>query len=63
MEKQTPGKPGKEGRVFWIITVVFAALWVLGFATSYTLVGFIHVLLVVVIVAILIKFIWDRQSS
>ena len=62
MEKQTPGKSGKEGRVFWITTVVFAALWVLGFATSDTIAGFIHVFLVIAVVAILIKYIWDRQS-
>jgi hypothetical protein len=62
MEKHTPDKSGKKGSIFWITTVVFAALWLLGFATSYTLVGFIQVLLVIAIVAILIKFIWDRRS-
>ncbi len=39
------------------IAVVLLILWLLGFITSYTLGGFIHVLLVVAIVMILVRLI------
>lgn len=38
-----------------IIAVVLIALWLLGTITSYTLGGFIHILLVVAIIMILIR--------
>lgn len=39
------------------IAVVLIALWLLGMITSFTLGGFIHVLLVIAVVVILIRFI------
>lgn len=39
------------------IAVILLILWLLGFVTSYTLGGFIHVLLVVAIIMILIRLI------
>ena len=36
--------------MLWTILVVLLALWLLGLATSYTLGGFIHLLLLVAIV-------------
>ncbi len=39
------------------IAVILLILWLLGFITSYTLGGFIHVLLVVAIIMILIRLI------
>jgi hypothetical protein len=47
----------------WIIAIVLAALWVLGFATAHTMGGVIHVLLVIAIATVLIRFIMDRQAS
>ncbi|MDA3876408.1 MAG: lmo0937 family membrane protein [Halothiobacillus sp.] len=37
------------------IAVILIILWLLGFVTSYTLGGFIHILLVIAIVMILIR--------
>lgn len=39
------------------IAVILLILWLLGFVTSYTIGGFIHILLVVAIIMILIRLI------
>jgi hypothetical protein len=41
--------------MLYTIAVVLLVLWLLGLVTSYTLGGFIHVLLVVAIIIILIR--------
>ncbi len=39
------------------IAIILVVLWLLGFVTSYTMGGFIHILLVVAIIMILIRLI------
>ena len=43
--------------MLWLIAVVMVILWVLGIVTSYTMGGFIHILLVVAIIAVLLRII------
>jgi hypothetical protein len=43
------------------IIVIFVILWLLGLMTSYTLGGFIHVLLVIAIIMILVRLISGRR--
>lgn len=43
------------------IAAILVILWLLGFVTSYTMGGFIHVLLVVAIVVVLIRVIRGRR--
>ncbi len=43
------------------IAVVLIALWLLGLVTSYSMGGFIHVLLVIAIIAVLIRVIQGRK--
>lgn len=43
------------------IAIVLILLWILGFATAYTIGGFIHVLLVVAIILFLVRFIQGRK--
>lgn len=43
------------------IAVILLILWLLGLVSSYTLGGFIHVLLVVAIVVIAVRFIQGRR--
>lgn len=43
------------------IALVLVVLWLLGFVSSYTLGGFIHVLLVIAVVVILIRVIQGRR--
>jgi thiamine transporter ThiT len=47
--------------MLWTIAVVLAVLWVLGLVSSYTLGGFIHVLLVLAIAVLLIQVIQGRR--
>jgi len=44
-----------------LIAAILLALWLLGMVSSYTLGGFIHVLLIVAVVAILIRVIEGRS--
>ena len=44
------------------IAVILIVLWLLGFVTSYTLGGFIHILLVLAIVVILVRVIQGRRG-
>ncbi len=43
------------------VAVVLVILWLLGFVSSYTMGGFIHLLLVVAIVVIVIRVIQGRR--
>jgi len=43
------------------IAVVLVVLWLLGFVTSYTMGGLVHVLLVIAVVVILIRVIQGRR--
>lgn len=47
--------------MLWTIAVVLFTLWLLGLVSSYTLGGYIHILLVLAIVAILIRLIQGRS--
>ena len=47
--------------MLYTIAVVLLILWVLGLVTSYTLGGFIHILLVIAIVVVLLRVISGRR--
>jgi hypothetical protein len=47
--------------LLWTIAVILIILWLLGLVTSYTVGGFIHILLVLAIVVILIRVIQGRR--
>jgi len=47
--------------MLWTIFVVLLILWVLGLVTSYTMSGFIHILLVLAVVTLLIRVIQGRK--
>lgn len=46
--------------MLYTIAVILIILWLLGLVTSYTLGGFIHILLVVAIIMILVRLISGR---
>jgi hypothetical protein len=46
--------------MLYTIAVVLLILWLLGFVTSYTIGGFIHILLVVAVVMVLLRLIRGR---
>jgi hypothetical protein len=47
--------------LLWTLAVILLILWILGLVTSYTLGGFIHLLLVVAIIVILVRVIQGRK--
>ncbi|MGD0098206.1 MAG: lmo0937 family membrane protein [Terracidiphilus sp.] len=47
--------------MLWTIFVVLLVLWLLGMVSSYTLGGFIHILLVIALVVLLIQLISGRR--
>jgi len=48
--------------MLWTIFVILLVLWLLGVVSSYTLGGFIHVLLVIAIVLALVQLIQGRRA-
>jgi hypothetical protein len=48
--------------LLWTIAVILLVLWLLGLVSSYTMGGFIHVLLVIAIVVVLINLIQGRRA-
>lgn len=47
--------------MLWTIAVILVIMWLLGMITSYTLGGFLHLLLVLALVAVLIRVIQGRN--
>jgi hypothetical protein len=47
--------------MLWTIAVILVILWLLGFVSSYTMGGFIHLLLVVAIIVVLVRVIQGRR--
>ena len=47
--------------MLWRIFVILLVLWLLGLVSSYTLGGFIHILLVIAIVVLIINLIQGRR--
>lgn len=47
--------------MLWTIFVILLVLWLLGMVSSYTMGGFIHVLLVIAVVVVLINLIQGRR--
>lgn len=49
--------------MLYTIAVVLLVLWLLGLVSSYTLGGFIHILLVVAVIMVLVNLIGGRRST
>jgi hypothetical protein len=47
--------------LLWTIAVILIILWLLGTVSSYTLGGFVHILLVLAIIVVLIRVIQGRR--
>lgn len=48
--------------MLWTIFAILLILWLLGLVTSYTLGGFIHILLVIAVVVLIVRLIGGRRS-
>lgn len=47
--------------MLWTIAVILTVLWVLGLVSSYTMGGFIHLLLVLAIIVVAVNLIQGRK--
>ena len=47
--------------MLWTIAVILVIMWLLGMVTSYTLGGFLHLLLLLAVAAVLIRIIQGRS--
>jgi hypothetical protein len=54
-------KREREEAMLWTIFVILLILWLLGIVSSYTLGGFIHILLVLALVALVFQLISGRR--
>jgi hypothetical protein len=48
--------------MLWTIFIILLVLWLLGMVSSYTLGGFIHILLVIALVVLVIQLISGRRA-
>jgi len=48
--------------MLWTIFVILLVLWLLGMVSSYTMGGFIHILLVIALAVVLINVIQGRRT-
>ncbi|WP_373483044.1 lmo0937 family membrane protein [Acetobacterium sp.] len=53
-------KKERVNKMLWTIAIILVVLWLLGFITSYTFGGFIHILLVLAVVVVVINLIRRR---
>jgi hypothetical protein len=51
----------RENTMLWTIAVILFVLWALGLVTSYTIGGYIHILLVVAVIVVVIRLIQGRR--
>jgi hypothetical protein len=47
--------------MLWTIAVILIVLWLLGLVSSYTMGGFIHILLIIAIIMVLVNIIQGRK--
>lgn len=48
--------------MLWTIAVILIVLWLLGLVSSYTMGGFIHILLVIAIIVVVLRVISGRKA-
>jgi hypothetical protein len=61
-ERKPGPQPEEATKMLWTIFVILLVLWLLGVVTSYTLGGFIHVLLVVAVVLAIMQLLQGRRA-
>lgn len=52
----------KEGQMLWTIAVILIVLWALGLVSSYTMGGFIHLLLIIALIVVVVGFLQGRRA-
>jgi hypothetical protein len=57
-----PGGSGEAKHMLWTITIILFILWVLGLVSSYTLGGWIHILLVLAVIVLIFNLLQGRRA-
>jgi hypothetical protein len=57
------GPHQQEGLMLWTIFIMLLILWFLGLVSSYTLGGYIHILLVVAIIVLIVNLLTGRRGA
>jgi hypothetical protein len=52
----------KTMNLLWTIAVVFFVLWILGFAAFHVTTGFIHILLVLAVIAVIFRLVTGHRT-
>src|ERR1017187_6020683 len=52
-----------ENRMLWTITIILFILWLLGMVSSYTLGGWIHILLVLAVIMLIFNLLSGRRAA
>jgi len=60
---ETDEKTYCEGDMLWTLFVILLVLWLLGVVSSYTMGGFIHILLVLAVIALVFQLITGRRAA
>jgi hypothetical protein len=47
--------------MLWTVAVILLVMWALGLVSGYTMSGFLHVLLIVAVIAVLVRVITGRR--
>jgi hypothetical protein len=53
---------GEEQKMLWTIFVILLIMWALGLVTSYTMGGFVHILLVAALVVLVVNLVHGRRA-
>lgn len=48
--------------MLWTIAAILIVLWLVGLVSSYTMGGFIHILLVIALIIVIVNFVQGRRS-
>jgi len=48
--------------MLWTVLVILVVLWLLGMVSSYTMGGFIHILLVVAVILLIFRLVTGRRA-
>jgi hypothetical protein len=49
--------------MLWTIFVILLVLWLLGLVSSYTLGGYLHVLLVIAVIVLIVNLVTGRRTA
>jgi hypothetical protein len=62
-ERHAPQKQDETMNILWALAFVFIVLWMLGFLAFHVTTGFIHVLLVLAVVAVVFRVVSGRRIA